>query len=994
VLVATAFAALPPVARGAEAETVEVVNTSDSGAGSLRAAIDYANAHPGTQVAFHIPLIDSGYADGVFTIRPTAALPVLSATSANLDGSTQTAFTGDTNPVGPEVVLNGALAGSATSGIEITGSACLIRALVVNGFAQSGVLVSSGPGGHRIEACYVGTDPTGMVALPNATGTDDQAGVSVNSGAATVVGGTSPGAGNLLSGNSVGIGVYGATTTGTRIEGNLIGTDRAGTGALGNSVAGVYLHACGPDTVVGGEVAAARNVISGNQQSGVSITDVTAAGTVVAANYIGTDCTGALRLANLLHGVYLWGSRDVTIGGATTGRRNIISGNYWHGVFLFGSDVRSSVLGNYIGTDVTGTVAIPNSWAQVTSAGVYLRDARYNQIGGPGPGEGNLISGNAVFGITLDWASYNAVQGNRIGTNAAGTAALPNQVFGVYIPNGTYNQVGGTAAGTGNLVSGNALSGVYIEAGNVNTVKGNWIGVDASGTAALGNGDDGVKIVSSRYGHWIGGTEPGAGNVIRFNTAHGISIVDASTANRLLGNTLSANGLLGIDLGEDGVTANDPGDGDTGANQLMNYPVILAAGATATELLVSGTLDASNPPTCRLEFFASDARDPSGYGEGQTYLGNGTPAADGTFTVTLSTVVSFGTWVTATATDADGNTSEFALCVAVTVTDGDSLPNDWEVHWFGNLNQGSDDDPDSDGFTNGQEYAVGTNPTDAASTPVYSWTNVAGQPSEWGPDAGTGSAARFNQPCGVAVDAAGNVYVAARNDHVIQKVTATGVATILAGSPGSPGSADGTGSAARFHGPRGVAVDSAGNVYVADTDNYTVRKVTPAGVVTTLAGSPGNPGSADGTGSAARFSGSAQLAVDSAGNVLATDSNNHTIRKVTPAGVVSTLAGSPGAQGSADGTGSAARFAAPYGVAVGSAGNVFVADTGNHTIRKVTPAGVVTTLAGSPIAINLRSPYRRVQRRRSAWRGPLLACPQALACACVWSSCTIWPCPG
>ena len=240
-------------------------------------------------------------------------------------------------------------------------------------------------------------------------------------------------------------------------------------------------------------------------------------------------------------------------------------------------------------------------------------------------------------------------------------------------------------------------------------------------------------------------------------------------------------------------------------------------------------------------------------------------------------------------------------------------------------------------------------------TPAGVVTALAGSVGNAGSNDGTGSAARFAYPCGVAVDSAGTIYVADTGNNTLRKVTPTGIVTTLAGLAGSAGSADGMGSAAKFNGPCRLAVDTNGNVYVPDYFNDTIRKVTPVGanwVVTTLAGLAGSPGSADGTNSAARFYYPDGVAVDSAGNLYVSDPNNDTIRKVTPVGtnwVVTTLAGSAGHSGSADGTGSAARFNAPVDVAVDSAGNLYVADLDNDTIRKVTPVGtnwVVTTLAG------------------------------------------------
>ncbi len=226
-------------------------------------------------------------------------------------------------------------------------------------------------------------------------------------------------------------------------------------------------------------------------------------------------------------------------------------------------------------------------------------------------------------------------------------------------------------------------------------------------------------------------------------------------------------------------------------------------------------------------------------------------------------------------------------------------------------------------------------------------TTIAGSAGRRGSSDGTGSQGLFACPTGAAVDSAGNLYVADSGNDEIRKITPAGAVTTLAGSPMHAGPSDGTGSQARFDCPQGAAVDSAGNVYVADSGNDEIRKITPAGVVTTFAGAAGQPGSSDGSGSGALFDDPTGVAVDSAGNVYVADSGNDEIREITPAGVVSTLAGSAGQQGYSDGTGSDARFDGPEGVAVYKTGNVYVADSGNDEIREITPAGVVTTLAGA-----------------------------------------------
>ncbi len=211
---------------------------------------------------------------------------------------------------------------------------------------------------------------------------------------------------------------------------------------------------------------------------------------------------------------------------------------------------------------------------------------------------------------------------------------------------------------------------------------------------------------------------------------------------------------------------------------------------------------------------------------------------------------------------------------------------------------------------------------------------------------GSATTARFEDPYAIAADGSGNLYVADATDHSIRKITSDGTVSTFAGKGGSFGSTDATGADARFRAPLGIAADSAGNVYVADTGNATVRKITPTGVVTTLAGSAGQGGSADGTGSSARFMSPYGITVDGSGTVYVVESSA-VVRKITASGVVTTLAGTSGTNGFTDATGTAARFSVPFDIAVDGSGTLYVSDHGNHAVRKVTAAGVVTTLAGS-----------------------------------------------
>jgi len=229
-------------------------------------------------------------------------------------------------------------------------------------------------------------------------------------------------------------------------------------------------------------------------------------------------------------------------------------------------------------------------------------------------------------------------------------------------------------------------------------------------------------------------------------------------------------------------------------------------------------------------------------------------------------------------------------------------------------------------------------------TPGNIVSTYAGTYAVQGAANGVDSLASFNRAFGVAADGSGNVYVADAGNNVIRLISPLGMVSTFAGT-GIPGSADGK-DTATFDSPMGVATDQAGNVYVADYENHLIRKITPAGSVSTVAGKAGIPGFADGVDTVARFDLPEALAIDAAGNIYVADAGNDAIRKITPDGTVSTLAGN-GSPGKANGSGKSASFNSPFGIAVDGSGNVYVADSGNNLIRKVTPDGTVTTFAGS-----------------------------------------------
>ena len=457
-----------------------------------------------------------------------------------------------------------------------------------------------------------------------------------------------------------------------RIEKNYIGVDASG--APGGNVYGVMLWD-------------ARNTIRGNVISG-NITGILSAAEkqIIEGNFIGTDPTGTGTSPGYLNdtGIMLQAGADNTrIGGADPSQRNLISGNN------MAIDIESesnAILGNYIGTNLYGDAALPNL------NGVTV-DGNFNRIGVPNPGEGNLISGNHGLALILGENS-NAVFGNMIGTDFSGTTDLPNFV-GINVF-GEHNVIGGSAPGEGNVISGNEV-GIWLpQPANDNSIIGNVIGASVDGASAVGN-NFGMKILWGSHRNAIGGLNPGEGNLIAFNTSEGIQIGYDSYDNPVHGNTIHSNSIgvwvhtdalrnsirrnsiygnagLGIDLGTVGVNPNDPGDGDIGANDLLNFPEITSAGTTS----VSGTACAG----CTVELFVSD-QDPSGHGEGRTYIDSAVADASGNFAIPVFFPIMSCTRVTATATDSGDNTSEFSENVRIGLCL--SLPWPWLVLIFAAL---------------------------------------------------------------------------------------------------------------------------------------------------------------------------------------------------------------------------------------------------------------------------------------------------------------------
>ncbi|HNG92522.1 MAG TPA: FG-GAP-like repeat-containing protein, partial [Acidobacteriota bacterium] len=539
---------------------------------------------------------------GVQTITLASSLPFITQ-PLTIDGYTQTGASANTQAVGSDAVLQ----------IEINADA-----LVVN---TPAVPFNNGSTGSRIRGLVI----------------------------------------NRANDNQASAITFNQSSTGI-VDGNFLGTSADGTTSLPNS-RGVSIFNASTITI-GGTTPQTRNVISGGASSiGINVTGGT--GHLIQGNYVGLNAAGTAAIdAGFTTGMFLLGATTTNgfVGGTAAGAGNVV-GARGIGVYVADFSSNMTVQQNLVGLNAAGTASLA-----ATAIGMQVEDTASALIGGTTAAARNVVGGTSSIGITVvDTSTSAQVQGNYVGTNSAGTTAIANSV-GVSITRSTTGHtIGGTAAGAQNVISGSSFEGIQITQTNgPHTVQGNLIGRNAANTAPLGNGT-GIGLGTSVFGAnniLVGGTGAGEGNIIAHSTGVGVRI-EGGTSNRILGNTISGSASLGIDLvpaGGNGVTPNDTGDPDAGPNNVQNFPVITPISATS----VSASLDslvANTAYPVRLEFFANAACKSVGTSEGEVFLGTMNLAGPGSVTFNF-TAVPGQPIISATATDNNGNTSEFSSCLA------------------------------------------------------------------------------------------------------------------------------------------------------------------------------------------------------------------------------------------------------------------------------------------------------------------------------------------
>ncbi len=622
-----------------------------------------------------------------------------------------------TNPSGTAVIPNGGSGVTLNGTNHVLGGASAAARNLISGNLYEGVgLYGSG---NTVKGNYIGLDVTGSVDLGNGSN-----GIRAIGSTNGVIGGTAAGEGNVISGNvSSGI-VLDSDVSGTVIQGNKIGVDTAGVAIIANDGGGVELD--GTNNILGGATAAARNIISGNAFGGVGLFG---SGNVIKGNTIGLDASGTVDLGNGSNGIRAIGSINGVIGGSAAGEGNVISGNDSLGIVLDSDVTGTTIQGNRIGTNSSGTAAIPNG-----EGGVDLGGSN-NTLGGSTAGARNLISGNLNNGVVFGGIN-NIVRGNFIGTNMAGSAALGNQSYGIRGYNATGGEIGGPAVADGNVVAGNErgvslefdTTGVTIRnniigldasatanlsdngtgievdadnniigtpgAGNViagmtfsgigigsqakgNVIQGNWLGTNKALAAGLGNDYFGI-FVGDAWNNTIGGTGAGQGNIIMNNGFIGVR-VERGDGNEVSGNSVYGNGLLGIDVGLQYAFPNDNLDPDIIGNRAQNFPLLTSVTVNGGSTHFEGLLRNEPQKLYRVEFFSSPACDDTGMGEGRTFIGSTNVLTDGNGQATLVSDIGVpvvDAFASATVTDAQGNTSEFSPCAQV------GGPNPGKIQFF------------------------------------------------------------------------------------------------------------------------------------------------------------------------------------------------------------------------------------------------------------------------------------------------------------------------
>ncbi len=568
-----------------------------------------------------------------------------------------------------------------------------------------------------VAATIDGTTQPGYAGAPlieiNGANAGASSGIVINAGNTTVKG--------LIVNRFGGDGIIISNNNGNTIQANYVGTNSAGTAALGNGHSGIGVASS--NNTIGGTTATTRNIVSGNVGTGIAISGSGATGNVVEGNYVGTDPTGTVAIGNGADGLLITQSPGNTVGGTTgttpgggcNGACNLLSGNGANGAGIWQSTASgNTIAGNYIGTTVSGLSPLSNQ-----DIGVEAQDAPNNTIGGTTATARNLISGNLGAGVSLTGTSAtgNNVYGNYIGTDTSGNGSIGNHKMGVNLGspsggsnNASSNNIGGTTGttpggactGACNVIVSNAWSGIYISGstGGGNGIAGNFIGVGANGITPLGNTQDGIGIVGSSS-NTIGTSNANARNLISANGGNGIAIVgstsgynhiegnyigegtDGSTmGNAISGvavgdgiqtaivtNSIANNAFMGIDVNLGGVNSNHSG-GPTGVNGMENYPILNYAIPLGSNEQIAGTLNSVPNTSFRIEFFQSPACMPVGYGQGRSYLGSVNVATDGagnaSFTQSVPLTIG-GMSITATSTRIIGGipaeTSEFSHCI-------------------------------------------------------------------------------------------------------------------------------------------------------------------------------------------------------------------------------------------------------------------------------------------------------------------------------------------